>query len=41
MLENDTFTKSAKEGAGGGGGGGYKIAEKIRYLRRDVFVDDP
>ena len=32
------FAKSAKEE---GGEEVYKIAEKIRYLRRDVFVDDP
>ena len=42
MLENDTFEKffgnSAKER--GEGEGVQKIAEKIRYLRRDPFVDD-
>ena len=30
------FSKSATEA----GEGGQKIAEKIRYLRRDAFVDD-
>ena len=42
MLENETseifFAKSAKEE---GGKGVQKIAEKICYLRRDTFVDDP
>ena len=41
MLENETFenffAKSAKEE----GEGFQKLAEKIRYLRRDAFVDDP
>ena len=32
------FAKSAKED---GGEGVQKIAEKIRYLRRDAFIDDP
>ena len=49
MLENEFFeiffAKSAKEeeGMGGRGRGGevQKIAEKIHYLKRDAFVDDP
>ena len=37
MTLSKTFEKSAKEE----GEGVQKIAEKIRYLRRDAFVDDP
>ena len=46
VLENETFEKHfgkpAKEEGGGVGEEGFqKIAEKIRYLRRDAFLDDP
>ena len=46
MLENEFFeiffAKSAKEEEGMGGGEKVqKIAEKIYYLKRDAFVDDP
>ena len=43
MLENETFefffAKSAQKEAGGEGV--QKLAEKIRYPRRNAFVDDP
>ena len=41
MLENETFEKFFAKPAKEEGEWVEKIVQKIRSLRRDVFVDDP